>query len=354
MAFRLHRLDGPVKAPRRRRGLSKHHILVTGGAGYIGSVLTPRLLELGHRVTVFDWLLFGEEPLAAVADHERFTLVKGDMRDRDAVEALLEGNDFDIVIHLAAMSNDPSADIDEALTKAVNLDALGHIMEASKRHGVGRFLYASSASVYGIKDTPDVTEDLSLEPITLYAKYKAEGERLLAALLDDAFVGVSVRSATVCGYSPRLRLDLTINILTGHAVTRGEIRVFGGDQMRPNVHVQDLVDFYINLIDTPAEVVQGKAFNVTRENATVMGLAELIRDTLGTGVDITIVPTVDHRSYHLSGAKAAAELGWTPKHTLQDAVLEIRDALGDGRIADHDDPIYRNVHYMKLHTEFWQ
>jgi nucleoside-diphosphate-sugar epimerase len=221
--------------------LSGRNILVTGGAGYIGSVLVPQLLQQGERVTVLDVFFYGHDTLPDSPDLTRVDL---DLRDHAGVDALLAGERFDAVIHLAAISNDPSSDLDPELTRQVNLDGTRALMESAQRHGVGRFLYASSASVYGIKEVPDVTEDLDLEPITIYAKYKAEGEAILNALTSPDFVGVSVRAATVCGWSPRLRLDLTINILTLSALTRGEITVFGGQQMRPNIHVQDLALFY--------------------------------------------------------------------------------------------------------------
>jgi len=335
--------------------MSENHrrVLVTGGAGYLGSVLVPKLLDSGASVTVFDCLLFGEAPLAPVANHPRLSVVRGDIRDTDRVDALLAEGRFDAVIHLAAISNDPSSELDADLTTSVNRDALAHLMPAAKATGVKRFLYASSASVYGIKDVEDVTEALSLEPITLYAKYKAEGEAILNALVDDDFCGVSVRAATVCGWSPRLRLDLTINILTSHAITNGRIRVFGGAQMRPNIHIEDLTDFYVFLLDAPADVVSGRAYNISRENATVMALAEMIRDEVAPAIPIDVVPTDDLRSYHLSARRVAEELGWHPTHTLQQAVADLKAAFSDGRIPDVGDPSYRNVVLMKADPDFW-
>ena len=329
-------------------------VLLTGGGGYIGSLLAPELLSRGYRVTVFDCLLFGEGPLAACRENDGFNLVRGDIRDHAAVTELLDEGGFDAVIHLAAISNDPSSELDPELTRAVNFTAVEHLMRAAEGAGVRRFLYASSASVYGIKDTPDVTETLSLEPVTLYAELKARGEDVLNGLVGSHFCGVSVRAATVCGLSPRLRLDLTINILTEHAVRHGEIRVFGGSQMRPNIHIGDLVDFYADLLVADHAVVAGRAFNVSTENSSVMGLAERIRAQIDPGVEIRIVPTDDLRSYHLSADRARAELGFAPKRTLDNAIGELAAAFGDGRIPDPDDAIYRNVVLMKQHPEFWQ
>jgi len=285
-------------------------ILVTGGAGYIGSVLTPKLLGRGHQVTVLDLMFFEDIALGAVAKHPNLKIVSGDIRSTSLMEQLFRAHNFEIVIHLAAISNDPCAELDPNLTREINQTAVSQLMHSAKNHNVKRFIYASSASVYGIKDSPNVTEDLLLEPITLYAKYKAEGENILNELVDEEFCGVSVRSATVAGYSPRLRLDLTINLLTCQALTEGEIRVFGGTQLRPNIHVKDLSDFYLSLIDAPTNKISGKAFNVSKNNGSVIQLAKMIRDEINPHLPIKVVPTDDRRSYHLSTDKVEAELGF--------------------------------------------
>jgi len=333
-------------------------VLVTGGAGYLGCVLVPKLLSNSFsdtRVIVLDALWFGREALDEAVSRtdgaSRLTVIRGDIRDTARLEEILESESVDAIIHLAAVSNDPCSDLDAELTKSVNLDATNALMRAAKRLGVTRFVNASSASVYGIKADPDVTEDLALEPLTLYAKYKVKTEETLNSLVDDSFCGVSLRAATVCGYSPRLRLDLTINILSYHALTRGEIRVFGGAQMRPNIHIQDLTDFYLLLLDAEAARVNGRAFNVVRENASVMQIAEMIRDTVGGDVSIRVVPTEDNRSYHLSGALAAQEFGFTAAHALDETIGELRDAFTDGRIPDPHSFIYRNIDVMKSQPE---
>jgi nucleoside-diphosphate-sugar epimerase len=270
------------------------------------------------------------------------------------VDTVLARGGFDAVVHLAAISNDPSSELDHEVTETVNLRAVDHLMRAAKKHGVGRFLYASSASVYGIKDDENVTEELPLDPITIYAKCKAEGEKVLNSLVDDSFVGVSVRSATVCGYSPRLRLDLTINLLTDQALTDRRIRVFGGAQMRPNVHIRDLTAFYRMLLTAPADKISGRAFNVSRENASVMALAEMIRDELDPSLPIDTVPSDDPRSYHLSADRAREELGFEPRHDLVTAVRELRDAYQSGRVSDSRSSIYRNVAWMKARPDLWR
>jgi nucleoside-diphosphate-sugar epimerase len=328
-------------------------VLVTGGAGYIGSVLVPKLASGGYDVTVYDSLIFGREPVADLVDNGQIRLVRGDIRDDGEVRRLLGSGAYDAVIHLAAISNDPSSEIDPELTRAVNLNAVRSVMNAAKESGVHRFLYASSASVYGIKETPEVTEDLALDPITLYARYKAEGEGILNQLVDDSFCGTSVRAATVCGNSPRLRLDLTINILTEQAVERGTIRVFGGSQQRPNVHIQDLADFYVHLLTVDAPLIGGRAFNFSTRNATVMELAEMVRGIVDPKLPIEVVATDDLRSYHLSAERVGRELGFTPRRPLEDAVREVEEALRTS-IADSSLPIYRNVEWMKRRGEISQ
>ena len=334
--------------------MTNQKLLVTGGAGYIGAVLVPELIEDGHHVTVLDAFLYGTDPKSDPIVHERCDKIIGDIRDFALVDRVLRQGGFDAVIHLAAISNDPSSELDHEVTETVNLRAVDHVMHAAKRHGVGRFLYASSASVYGIKDDENVTEELPLDPITIYAKCKAEGEVILNDLVDDSFVGVSVRSATVCGYSPRLRLDLTINLLTDQALTDHRIRVFGGAQMRPNVHIRDLTAFYRMLLGVPADKVSGRAFNVSRQNESVMGLAEMIRDELDPSLPIDTVPSSDPRSYHLSADRARDELGFEPQHDLVTAVRELREAYQSGRITDSRSSIYRNVVWMKACPDLWR
>lgn len=334
--------------------MAKRKILVTGGAGYIGAVLVPELVREGHRVTVLDAFLYGTDPSVDPMAHERCRRVRADIRDFIFVDYVLEKGNFDTVVHLAAISNDPSSALDPEVTRSVNLEAVDHLMRSAKRHGVSRFLYASSASVYGVKDTDNVTEDLLLEPITIYAECKARGEDILNSLVDDTFVGTSVRSATVCGYSPRLRLDLTINLLTDQALTDGRIRVFGGEQMRPNVHVRDLSRFYRLLLDAPAGVINAEAFNVCRANASVRALAEMVRDEVNPTLPIDTVPSDDPRSYHLCADKARDLLGFEAGHDLVTAVRELEDAYASGRVPDSGSNVYRNVGWMKAHPDVWK
>jgi nucleoside-diphosphate-sugar epimerase len=319
----------------------------------VGSVLVPQLLADGATVTVLDRFFFGRASLSTIAAHPSLRLVEGDIREAERVDRLLDAEAFSAVIHLAAISNDPTSELDPELTRSVNKTAVDHLMRSARRAGVPRFLYASSASVYGVRDEPAVTEELALAPITLYARYKAEGEDSLKMLSGPSFCGVAVRAATVCGFSPRLRLDLTVNILTEHAVSRGAIRVFGGNQLRPNIHVLDLAAFYRRLLVAPPDRICGRAFNVSRSNASVMELAEMVRSVAGPSVPIEVVPTQDGRSYRLSTDRARHELGFEAEHSLEEAVRGLVEALRDGRVGDPAAAVYRNIDWMKGDQERW-
>jgi nucleoside-diphosphate-sugar epimerase len=232
-------------------------VLVTGGAGYVGSALVPKLLTAGHRVKVLDLYLFGDGILSAVADHPNLEQVKGDLRDRRLLERVLPG--CDAVIHLACISNDPSFELDPELSKSINYDSFFGLVDVSKDSGVRRFIYASSSSVYGIKDEENVTEELSLQPLTDYSKYKALCEEVLLKKRAAGFTTIILRPATVCGYAPRLRLDLAVNILTNHAITNRLIKVFGGQQKRPNIHIEDMTDLYVASLRWPEARSMGRS-----------------------------------------------------------------------------------------------
>lgn len=325
---------------------SKRGVLVTGGAGYVGSALVPRLLEQGHRVTVLDWYLYGADVFAEHATNPSLRELRGDIRDLGAVERALEG--VDSVIHLACISNDPSYDLDPALGKSVNADAFRPLVRAAKRAGVERFIYASSSSVYGVKSEPEVTERLSLEPLTDYSKYKAECERMLEEEREPGFCTVTIRPSTVCGYARRLRLDLVVNILTNHAINRGKITVTGGDQMRPNLHVDDMVDAYLHLLDQPAEKIDGEIFNVGSENHSVLEIARIVQHALGGDIPIEVVPTNDPRSYHVSSEKIRRRLGFVPRRNVEQAVIDLKRAFDAGKIRDPlTNPLYFNIRRMQ-------
>ena len=305
-------------------------VLVTGGAGYVGSYLVPKLLAAGYPVNVLDLYLYGEEVLDEVRDNPNLREFRGDLRNPQIVDSALEG--CVSVIHLACISNDPSFELDPTLGKSINYDAFRPLVQAAKRKGISRFIYASSSSVYGIKETPNVTEELPLEPITDYSKYKALCEAVLEEEREPGFATLILRPATVCGYSKRLRLDLTVNILTNHAINNGKIRVFGGSQRRPNIHIEDMTDLYIRSLDTPAEKIDGGIYNAGYENHQVMEIAEMVRGVVGTSVEIAVEPTDDLRSYHISSERIADQLGFTPKHSIPQAILGLSDAFASGLV----------------------
>ncbi len=322
-------------------------LLVTGGAGYVGAVLVPQLLAEGHRVTVLDLYLYGEDVLDAVKDDPGLRQIKGDVRDPKAVETALAG--CDAVIHLACISNDPSFELNPTLGRSINLDAFRPLVQAAKRAGVKRFVYASSSSVYGVKDGVEVTEDLPLEPLTDYSRFKAECERILEDERGPGFVTLTVRPATVCGASPRQRLDVIVNILTNHAVNTGRIKVTGGPQKRPNIHIQDMCRFYLQALQWDDAAIDGKIYNVSEKNHTVTELAEMVRDIVGGGTEIDVVSTNDPRSYHISAERIRQELGFAPHYTIRDAVETLSAALRVGTLTDPmNNPRYFNIKMMQL------
>jgi len=323
-----------------------HTVLVTGGAGYLGAVLVPKLLSQGYRVKVLDLYIYGEHVLDAVKGNPNLIQIKGDIRDRTLLEKTIAG--CDAVIHLACISNDPSFDLDPELGKAINYDAFFGLVEVSKKNGVHRFIYASTSSVYGIKEEKDVTEDLPLRPLTDYSRYKALCEEVLLREREPGFVTLILRPATVCGYSPRLRLDLTVNILTNHAVNNRKITVFGGNQMRPNIHIEDVTDLYVKALQWPDEAIDGKTFNAGYENHSVIEIAEMVRNVVGEKVEIITIPSDDTRSYHISSEKIKRELGFVPKHTIEDAASDLVAAFDGGKIPNAmTDHRYYNIKMMQ-------
>jgi len=297
---------------------------VVGGGGYLGTVLVRRLLDHGHAVTVYDTFWFGDH----LGEHPKLRKITGDMRDTPLLRTALSG--AEVVILLACLSNDPMADIDPDFTREVNLDALQRLILAAKELGVRRLLYASSTSVYGIQDVPRVVESTPMKPLTLYSRYKAEIEEFLKQQLDHDFTGVIVRGATVCGYSPRMRLDLLVNLFAWLALKKGVITIEGGKQVRPLIHIQDLVEFYELLLTVEPKLVQGEAFNVTAGNFTVQQIADMVQRH--TGCQLTYAEVTDWRSYPADGEKAAKVLGYRTRRTIDESMVEVCDAIKAGRI----------------------
>lgn len=325
-------------------------VLVTGGAGYCGSLVVPKLLNDGYKVTVYDTLFFGDHFLPK--NNENLTVIQGDIRDVEKFSKSVAGHDA--VLSLACISNDASFELDEKLSTSINLNAFEPMVRAARSAGVKRFVYASSSSVYGVSDAPDVTEDHPLVPLTLYNKYKGMCEPILNNFGTDDFTVTTFRPATVCGYAPRLRLDLSVNILTNHAVTNNKITVFGGNQLRPNLNIQDYADVCGLLLSAPHNLVHKDVFNVGYQNMSIMDIAHLVRkvvsEEFSSNEDIGIVttPSDDNRSYHINSNKIFRVLGFKPKYSIEDAIRSLCHAFKEGRIPDSmTNDWYYNIRTMK-------
>jgi len=305
-------------------------ILVTGGCGYKGHVLIPKLLARGYEVIAFDLQWFGNY----LQPHKNLSAVKGDVRNIDSIP--LDG--VDCIIHLSSIANDPCGDLNPQLTWEVSALATMQLADKAKRMGIKRFIYASSGSVYGIKDEPQVTEDLELKPISEYNKTKMVAERVLLSYGNDMSVQI-IRPATVCGYSPRMRLDVSVNMLTMQALSKGKITVFGGMQTRPNVHIDDITDIYLHLIDHPE--VTG-IYNAGFENISILDIAKLV--TKHVPVEIVVTESNDPRSYRVNSDKLLAT-GFKPKKGVEDAVKEIIEKYRSGELKDEEH--FYNLKWMQ-------
>ncbi len=323
-------------------------VFITGGAGYVGHVLTPRLLQRGHKVTVYDTLYFG----CRLPNDPNLEVIKGDIRDTERLAEAFKGHDA--ILHLACISNDASFELDEGLSKTINYDCFEPMVLAARNAGVKRFVYCSSSSVYGVSDSPDVTEEHPLLPLTLYNKYKGLCEPLLWKYNSDDFTSVVMRPATVCGYSPRTRLDLSVNILTNHAVNKGTITVFGGTQMRPNLHIEDMVDAYELMLRAPHDKVHRQTFNIGFQNHSIGNIAQIAKKVVEEEapgqacIKIVTTPSDDNRSYHVNSDKITRVLGFKPKRTIEDAVRDLARAFRNHLLPNSfDDDWYYNVRTMK-------
>jgi len=307
------------------------HILVTGGCGYIGTNLTNRLLSEGHRVTVVDLMWFGNY----LENHQNLTVIKADIRDIDRVS--MKG--INVIIHLANIANDPTGDLNPKLTWEVNVLASMLLIEKAIENGVKQFIYASSGSVYGVKDEPEVTEDLSLLPISDYNKTKMISERVLLSYHDKIILHI-IRPATVCGYSPRMRLDLSVNLLTMQAITNGKITVFGGSQTRPNIHMNDMIGVYLHFLEL-GEKATG-IYNAGFENIAILELANKIKKHITAKV--LVEESNDPRSYRQNSDKLIST-NFIPRFTVDDAIKEIIVLYNLKKLEEKDS--YYNVKQMK-------
>jgi nucleoside-diphosphate-sugar epimerase len=308
-------------------------------------MLVLSLLDQGHEVVGYDLQWFGDY----IGKPQGFSPVKADVRDTARFAEAVKG--CDIVLHLACISNDPSFELDEGLSRTINYECFEPLVVAAKAAGVKRFIYCSTSSVYGISDSPDVREDHPFVPITLYNRYKGMCEPLLLKHQSDDFTTVIIRPSTVCGYSRRMRLDLSVNILTNLAVNKGVITVFGGAQMRPNLHIKDMVRAYQVVMDAPKEAVAGQAFNIGMRNLSIMHIAEIVKgvveDRYHRPISIAVQPMNDQRSYQVNVEKAKRVLGFVPQFTIEDAINDICDVFDVGGLPNSlTDDRYYNVKRM--------
>ena len=325
-------------------------IFITGGAGYCGSLLVPFLLNLGYQITVYDIMFFTDNYLPK--NHKNLKVIKGDIRDVKKIEN--ESINHDIFINLACVSNDASFELDENLSTSINLHAFEPMVIAAKKSGIKRFIYASSSSVYGVSKKRNVTEDHELVPLTLYNKYKGMCEPLLLKHTDNNFEGVIFRPATVCGYAPRLRLDLSVNILTNHAISKGKITVFGGDQLRPNLHIKDYCNAVLALIQAESVKIKNQIFNVGYQNLSINEIALIVKKIVEINfpekkrINIETTKSNDNRSYHINSEKIKNIINFEPKLTIEDAVNDLCEQFKLGIIKNtFEDDIFYNVKTLK-------
>lgn len=325
-------------------------IFITGGAGYVGSKMTPYFLKKGYKVTVYDIMYFTDNFLPK--NDINLEIIKGDIRDNEKLRESCKGHDY--FIHLACISNDASFELDENLSKTINYDCFESIVIAAKENNIKRFIYASTSSVYGVSSSKNVREDHPLVPLTFYNDYKGRCEPILLKHTNNKFKGVIFRPATVCGYAPRQRLDLTVNILSNFAYNKGFIKVFGGNQMRPNLHIDDYIEAVDIFINAPIEKVENQIFNVGFQNYTVKELAHIVSDTLKSQniskkeIKIFFEDSNDNRSYHINSDKIKEVLNFKPKRTIEDAITQLTNVMKKGLLPDSfDNDLYFNVKRLK-------
>ena len=325
-------------------------IFITGGAGYVGSRLVPQLLEKGYRVTIYDILYYTKKYLPN--ENKNLKIIEGDIRDALKLEKACDNHD--VFLNLACISNDASFELDEKLSKSVNFDSFEPMVMAAKKSGIKRFIYASSSSVYGLSSEKNVTEDHPLVPLTLYNKFKGLCEPLLLNNTSKNFEGVIFRPATVCGYAPRQRFDLSVNILTSHAINKKEITVFGGKQLRPNLHIKDYCDAVEVLLNSPGEKVNNEIFNIGYQNMSIADISLCVKKVVEEEfkefleIPIKTVESNDNRSYHINSDKIFNSLGFKPKLSIEDAVRELCVEFKKDSFEDPlNNELYFNIKRMK-------
>lgn len=319
--------------------MMKTNVLIVGGGGYVGTKLTASLVDKKYIVTVLDTFWFGD----FLPQNPNIIKVVGDIRDNKVVAEACKNKD--VLILLSCLSNDPMSDINPELTQQINLAAVSNVIKIAKLNKIKRIIYASSASVYGLQDVEKVTEEIQVKPLTLYSRYKAEVEKLLYELADDAFEVVTVRSSTVCGFSPRIRLDLLVNLFSFHALKNKVIYLEGGQQIRPLIHINDLVEFYTMLIELDKKLIHNEVFNVSSGNYKVADVAKLVQEKIEC--DIKFSEVTDFRSYPLCVDKVEEKLGFKTKFTVEEAIVELKEILSKNTL-QFDIPLNYNLKQMKL------
>ena len=314
----------------------KRIVMLFGGAGYVGSMLAPKLVNEGYKVLVYDTFWYGKDVFKNMNNLE---LIQGDIRDLDLVEKSLKG--VTDVIHLACISNDPSFDLNPDLGKSINLLSFEPLVKAAKQQGVRRFVFASSSSVYGIKTDPNVTEELTLDPLTDYSKFKARCEEILLHYASNDFVCTVLRPATICGYSVRQRFDLVVNILTNQALNKGQITLLGGSQYRPNLHISDMVDAYIFILKQSVSNIMNEIFNINGENLTLNQIADKVSEITNVH-KIEYKQTNDLRSYRVDASKIKTKLGFVPKFDIDNAILDLKKAFLEDKFKD---PLHNSLYF---------
>ena len=319
-------------------------IFITGGSGYVGSVLINKLLKKGHTVTNYDIDYFGSNHLPF--NKKNFKHIKGDIRNIKKLKNNLK--DIDIFFHLACISNDPTFELNEKLSKEINYDCFEDIVKAAKDKKIKKFILVSTCSVYGISKEKNVTEKHKLKPITHYNKFKAMCEPVLLKYLDDDFMGCIIRPATVCGFSPKMRFDLSVNILTNFAYNKGYIRVFGGKQLRPNIHIDDITNIYLKLVNFNFKKINKEIFNAGFENLSIDRIAKIVKRTVQkvkkVKIKINYEKSSDIRSYHINSNKIKRKISFKPKYNVEKAILDLCRKFKANDLNDS----FTNINYFNI------